>query len=194
MLDYSNISRRFLHCISIMSLTYYIVPENMWIGISRNAVLLSLLLIVYIVELLRHYRGGIKYLPIRKNEESKIASYVWACTAIVIALLFFPVQFSVPSIIGWAFVDPLIGELRRQKLMRYYPVLPVIVYILLFSIGLQFYIDFRTTKFWLYAIVAMCSSIGIESIQFLKERKIDDDFSMIIVPLVLLTVVNRLFP
>jgi dolichol kinase len=183
-MDKGHILRRLVHMLAPLSLVYYFLPDPLWSGAPSNQVMLLFLFeAILIFEALRLYFGW-HIIGIRYYEYDRISAAAWAALAMVVALLFFPLQLAAPAIIGMAFVDPLIGELRRHK-SKLYPSLPTVVYFLL-TFTILWYFFGPTTVVILAAAVATGLAIGIERV---RTKYIDDDFLMTVVPLLGMAVV-----
>jgi dolichol kinase len=177
-MDKGHVLRRLVHMLAPLSLIYYFLPDPLWAGAPSNQVLLLFLLEgILVFEVLRlHYQWPI--IGIRDYEYDRLSAAAWAALAMVVALLFFPLQLAAPAIVGMAFVDPLIGELRRRK-SKLYPTIPTLVYLALVLVILWYFFGLNTTVI-LASAVATGLAIAIER---LRTKYIDDDFLMTIVPL-----------
>ncbi|MEM2944114.1 MAG: hypothetical protein QXN93_01490 [Methanomassiliicoccales archaeon] len=175
----SALLRRIIHLATPAFLIYYFLPDPLWKGgIGRETALLLILFVVLVAEFLR-----LKYKPripgMRDYEQYQMSAAAWAAIGMTLAFLFFPLEYSAPVLMGMGWVDPLIGELRIRK-SRTYPWVPIFVYFGIAGISLSY---FEGVKFsvMLASIVATSLAIGIER---LKLKLVDDDFLMIIVPLI----------
>ncbi|MCQ5376034.1 MAG: hypothetical protein NO474_05510, partial [Methanomassiliicoccales archaeon] len=178
-MDPGNALRRVIHMLTPAFLVYYFLPDPLWIGgLEREHALLLLLSIILIAEALRlifkpHIIG------LRDYEQYQICAAVWAAVGMTIALLFFPLEYSAPVLMGMGWVDPLIGELRKRK-SNFYPIAPLIVYFAI-AFSSMIYLIGLTPPVFIAAFVATFLAVGIERV---KSRFVDDDFLMIVVPLI----------
>ncbi len=176
--------RRVFHLCAPIFLVYYLVPYDMWgIGVTKHFTLLMILLVVLIIEAVRMFREKI-FFGLRDYEGRQISAFAWAGVGITLAFLFFSKTFVVPVIFGMAWIDPLIGELKKREGKIPYPVLPAISYAIIFSIFVFFLSNLSVLVILVLTIVGTVSAILAE---YPHIKYIDDDFLMIFVPLVTLT-------
>jgi dolichol kinase len=121
--------RRILHFLGAGVLLYDVLPPRFFIVLPTEAVLLLALAAILILEALRLLAAA--ELPtIREYERNRPASYAYYAVALVVVILLFPLPVAAVAVLGAAFVDPLIGELRRTPgRSRYYPAVPILVYL-----------------------------------------------------------------
>lgn len=123
-----RIWRRLLHAIGATVLVYYVLPDGVFVVVSKETVLLAALAAVLAIELARH-AFGLELPTIRPYESRRIGSYAFYSIALAGAILLFPEPIAVAAILGTAFVDPFAGELRADPgRARWYPALPFVVY------------------------------------------------------------------
>jgi len=165
--------RRGIHISSAGLLSYYLVPPDMWgLWPGRELLVLTFLVPVLAFEAYRQtHRTHID--GMRENEERRISAVAWGAVGIALAFLFFPQRFVVPCVLGVAFIDPIIGELR-MSMPRAYPVVPAVLY---------FAICILTGLSVFWALVAMFVAMAAEAP---KIAAVDDDFRMLLAPLVVL--------
>ena len=178
-MENQKIVRRFIHSMSWIYLIYYLIPEEIY-GYSRKILLVSIIAIILIFEGVRIYKGW-KILGMREYEEKNVAAYAWATMGAGIALLFFPIHLAVICLFGLGIVDPIIGELRERN-SQLYPYFPFILWFLISLIGY-----FTLTDIDLVFVILL-SSIGAISaiISEYPVILIDDDFLMVVVPIIIL--------
>jgi hypothetical protein len=109
-----RIWRRILHFVGAAVLVYYLLPPRFFLVLSNEYALLLALAAVLGMEALR-LRAGLELPTIRPWERHRVASYAYFAVALVVAVLAFPKAIAVAVVIGTAFVDPLIGELRLRS-------------------------------------------------------------------------------
>lgn len=177
--------RRAVHLSAPLFLVYYFLPSPLWAGgPSREIGLVVILGAVLVFELLR-LRLGLKVPGMRGYERYQLSAAAWAAMAMTVAMLFFPLDLAAPAVVGMALVDPLISRLRRT---RWYPGAPLAVHFLLvLAILLLFHP--LSVRVVFAAAVAAALAVGAEAV---KTRYVDDDFLMIVVPLVGLAAVMGL--
>lgn len=159
---------------------YYVVPEEIpYLGIPRWTGLMVFLGTIVLIEVVR-LRLGVMFLGLRPHEAEGIASFVWAAAGITIALWVFPHDIASASIVGWALVDPLAGEVRRARGTGAVSLLvPVLAYSAISAVVLSAFGD----RGW--SVVALLSLVGAVSAvvaERWKVQRVDDDFLMIVVP------------
>jgi hypothetical protein len=183
--------RRVLHCFGAFALLYLIAPPRFFVVASNEVVLLVALEMILVVEYLRHVRHW--ELPtIRPYEEGRIASYVFYATALTGALLLFPRPVAAAVIVGTAFVDPLLGELRIRSASPWYSMVPgVVAYALLAGAAFAIFGGWRGAPLVAFAVLAAVVAVVVEAPAW---RSVDDDLAMTMIPGVVLTAILLLWP
>ena len=120
----------------------------------------------------------------RDYENYRISAAAWTALALTVTLAFFPIGIALPIVLGMAWVDPLMGEMRARK-SRYYPSLPVVLYFVLIIIPLSYFYGLTPL---VIAASLVATFLGITS-EIKKNWYVDDDFLMIVVPLAGLSVI-----
>jgi hypothetical protein len=175
--------RRALHVIGAATLVYYLLPTDFFLIAPKEYVLLAALAAVWVVELLRH-AVGLELPTIRPYEEGRVGSFAIFGTAIVIAILVFPLPIACAVVLGTAIVDPLAGELRRNpRYRRMDAVLPYGVYVLLAFVGLAVLGRWPAVPSFGLALLAGAIAVAVERP---KVWWYDDDLAMILVPALVL--------
>jgi len=166
----ARLPRRVIHILSAGLLSYYLLPSDMYgSGLPRELVVLAFLVPVLAVEAYRLARRP-KIPGLRENEEKRVSAVAWGAVGLAVSFVFFPQRLVVPCVLGMAFVDPLIGELRPGW-PKCYPYLPAAVYFLIcLACGLG----------WAISILATVVALAAEAP---KLPQIDDDFRMLMAPL-----------
>ena len=172
--------RRILHAIGAVVLVYYPIPTNFFLVAPKEYILLAALGAVYVVEALRHLIG-LQLPTIRPYEEgNRIGSFAIFGTAIVIAILVFPVPIACAVVLGTALVDPLAGEMRRHPRFRGWDLgVPFAAYWGLALIGLSPMGRWPLSPSIGLAALAAAIAIAVERP---KVWWYDDDFGMALVP------------
>lgn len=182
-MDKREIFRRILHSMAWIYLIFYLFPSHLF-GIHRKILLLIIVLIILSFEALRIY-FGFHVFGMRSYEKRQIAAYAWATMAAAVGLLFFPMHFTVLCLLGMGIVDPLIGELEKYK-PKYCPYIPLLVWVILGVIILTILTDYGLLFVILLSGVGSVVAVGVEKPTLI----IDDDFLMVVVPLVILRVIE----
>jgi len=181
--------RRIVHLSTPVFLIYYFLPDPLWTGgPARVLGLLIFLMIVLVAEALRlMYRP--KIIGMRDYEQANISAGAWAAMGMTFALLFFPIGYSAPAFMGMGWVDPVIGDLRRKS-SPLYPSVPLILYFLIVLVSMAVIMG-PTVSVILTSLVVSPLAIWAER---LKTRYVDDDFLMIVVPLIAIAGVSAVLP
>ncbi len=175
--------RRTLHVVGAVALVYYVLPTNFFLLAPKEYVLLGALLAVLIVEGLRH-TVGLELPTIRPYEEGRVGSFAIFGTAIVIAILVFPLAIACAVVLGTAIADPLAGELRHNPRYRDADVAaPFAAYWGLAFVGLAVLGRWPAVPSVGLALVAGAIGIAVERP---KVWWYDDDIAMTLVPAVAL--------
>jgi hypothetical protein len=179
--------RRLFHLTGAFYLVYYILPEELIPGFFKIYGVIILIAVALIVEVIRLKSKKIVY-GMRKYEKGQISAYAWFAMGLGLALLFFPMIFVVPVVIGMAAIDPLIGEIRFRK-KELYPTVPSILYGIIMFGCLFLLSDMAIWILVLFTIAGTFCAIYAESWNL---KAIDDDFLMIVVPLMVLFTLDYL--
>ena len=171
--------RKAVHMCAPLFALLYLVPENTG-PVLRSAAVLAAWAAFAVFEVYR-IRKGIPVPGLREYERSRPSAAFWMCSAFVPMILFFPVDYALPLLIGFGFVDPLCGILRKRS-SRTYPAAPLMIYFVIVWASLSFFYG-MTTGVLVTSVLVSISAITAESI---KSRTVDDDFLMLFVPLMVL--------
>jgi hypothetical protein len=183
--------RRCLHGTGALLLVYYLVPPGTFVVLTNPEALLIALAAALGLEASR-WLFGLELPTLRAHENDRPASFAYFALALVLALLLFPRPVAVAVVLGAAFVDPLIGELRlRPSARAAYPVLPVLVYAGLAAVSFHW-----VGGFSLPATAALALAAGVIGVAAERPRLryLDDDFTMVIVPGAILALLLFLVP
>ena len=168
--------RRVVHLSAPLYLVYYALPSPLWAdGPTREVGLLIVLAAVLVVEALRLLLGF--HIPgLRGYEDKRISAGAWAAIGLAFAMLLSPLSLVAPAVAGMAYIDPLISMLRRTS---WYPWVPLLAnFLLVLAILLIFYPP--SLRVAAAAAAASVLAVGVEA---LRCRRVDDDFLMVVVPL-----------
>lgn len=182
-MDKRETFRRILHSMAWIYLVFYLPPSYIF-GLHRKILLLIFVLIILGFEALRIYFGFEVY-GMRHYEKRQIAAYAWATMAAAIGLLFFPIHLNVLCLVGMGIVDPLIGELEKNK-SKYCPYLPIPIWAILGIIILTILTNFSLIFVILLSVVGSVVAVGVEK----PDLVIDDDFLMVVIPLLILRIIE----
>lgn len=182
-MDKKEIFRKILHSMAWIYLVFYLLPTHIF-GLHRKILFLIFVLIILSFEALRIYFGFEVY-GMRHYEKRQIAAYAWATMAAVIGLLFFPIHLTVLCLVGMGIVDPLIGELEKNKPSSC-PYLPLLIWAVLGIIILTILANFSLVFVILLSVVGSVVAVGVEKPTLI----IDDDFLMVVVPLIILRMIE----
>ena len=173
-----QVLRRLVHISAPVFLIYYYLPDPVFPGlISKQPGLFLFLALILIIEAFRLYFSP-HIIGMRDYENYRISAAAWTAMALTISLAFFPIEIALPVILGMAWVDPIMGIMRARK-SKLYPAIPIVLYFVLMIVPLTYF--FGLTPLVMIASV-VATFLGIMS-EIKKNWYIDDDFIMIIIPL-----------
>ena len=177
-MDMGQALRRLVHISAPAFLIYYSLPDPVIPGfVAKQPGLFLLLALIMVIEALRLYFTP-HIIGMREYENYRISAAAWTAMALTVSLALFPIQIVLPVVLGMGWIDPLMGEMRARK-SKLYPKVPVILYFILMVVPLAYF--FGLTPLVIFAAVA-ATFLGIMA-EIKKNWYIDDDFLMIIVPL-----------
>ena len=179
-MDRPHLVRRAVHMSAPLFLLYYWVPDEV-LGLNKGIWLVILAASFFVFEIWR-LRSRTAVLGMRDYEKHRMSAAAWFVLAALPALLFFPLGYTLPVFLGMGLVDPLIGELRSRS-SRLYPLLPTLAYLVL-ALGSMLLIFGPQAHVVVAALVATALAIWVEG---LRIEWLDDDFTMIVVPLLGIT-------
>jgi hypothetical protein len=172
---------------ALIYLVYYLLPEELVPGFFKWHGLLVIMTIALAIEVIRLKFGKLIF-GMREYERKQISAYAWFTMGMGLALLFFNMIFVVPTVIGMATIDPLIGELRHGKKKYCLAVSSILFAIIMFSC--LFLLSEKAL--WIVVLFTVVGTISALYSESWVIKGIDDDFLMIIVPLMVLTVLDLL--
>jgi hypothetical protein len=177
-MDRGQVLRRLVHISAPVFLIYYYLPDPVFPGlVGKQPGLFLFLALILVIEALRLYFSP-HIIGMREYENYRISAAAWTAMGLTIALAFFPVGIVAPVILGMGWIDPIMGIMRARK-SKYYPAVPIVLYFTLMIVPLTYF--FGLTPLVLVASI-MATFLGIMS-EVKKNWYIDDDFTMIIIPL-----------
>jgi len=181
MVDRRRLARRGFHSLSSLFVVYYWLPDYLEpLQLTRGQVAVMGIFLLAAFEAYRIHRGWL-FFGLRDYEKKRVAGYFWGALGYVIALLFFEERFAMLTILGTTLGDPVLGEMRRTDWKKWAPVAGfgvwcAIALVCVFVLGL-------TTPL-LFIPLGAVLAVGAESV---KDKWIDDNFLMNIVPLLALS-------
>jgi len=182
--------RRGLHFLGASVLLLFVLPSTTFVVVTVPEVLALGLAVVLGIEFLR--LAGLLEMPaMRPYERGRPASYAWYAIALVAAVLLFPPAIATVVVLGTAFLDPLIGELRRSGRWQWlYPTAPILAYFGLAAVGLTLA---GWAVGWAVGAAAVAALVAVAS-ERPKMLAVDDDLAMTLVPAAALLALGALGP
>ena len=168
-----------MHTFGATVLVYYAIPNDFFVIAPKAVILLAALAAMFLLEGLRH-AAGLELPTIRPYEVHRVASFVFFSSALVIAVLLFPLPIAAAIVLGTALVDPIAGELRSQHASPLLAVgIPLAAYGLLAFVGLAAIGGWPAGDSALLAAAAAPLAVVAE---LPKYPWVDDDLVMTVVP------------
>jgi len=191
--------RRLSHLALGAIIVVYLFPERIY-GLPRGFyIVLFFTILPLTIEYFRIKRGVV-FTGLREHEKSRVASYAWFCQGVVISILFFPQQIAAPAIVAAAAADPLMGEVRRlsrgSALLAGFLLSAAVFFLYGYSLPLSALSG---------ALVVLGELLEVRGVVRLREEalggegaglpfKTDDDFTTVLVPVVLLALLYHFLP
>jgi len=190
-MDKEVLVRRGVHCLIALAPIYFLLPDDLpVIGLRRWVLLIAFLVGIGLFDAWRRAKG-ITFLGLRPHERKGTASYAWAAAGITFVLWLIPQDIATATLVSMAFVDPLAGELRAK-----YGQKPLLVTA---SLAAYFLLAFSVMVLWgdhtagQSAILAVVGAVVAIPSEAVKVKYIDDDFSMLVFPAVVVSWVAETF-
>lgn len=180
-----HIIRRLIHvAMIIIPWLYYWYGNTLadLLRLSKQRLVLIGLLIVLIADALRLQRGWL-IVGQRHYETKQLSAFAWGAIGIAIVLLATPeignygAGLGFPLIASLALVDPLLGELRICQFKKV-----TIIFVGVVALGLVWGVSsyYFGIPFWWVLVLVPVTLVA----ELYKIPKVDDNFVMLIVPLV----------
>lgn len=169
--------RRLVHLLTPVFLVYYYLPDPVWEGGPGRAVGLAMFLVAILIFELLRLMLPINIPGMRDYERERISAAAWAAMGLTLIFLTLPIEYAAPAVLGMAWVDPLIGDLRRRE-SKWYPRLPLLVHFLIGLVSMGLLISWGW-EVLIAAIIAAVSAVAVEKVRW---SFMDDDFTMMVVP------------
>jgi dolichol kinase len=177
--------RRVFHTFAASFLVFYLIPDGGWIGIVKIIVPIGIVACIAIIDYGR-IRGELdhqRFFGLRGYEKGRPASYLYFGVALLLLLLLFPQQIAIPCILCGSFTDPLIGESRYHFGKKR-------AYLIGFLVSMFFFLlTWYRADWWVILTVSVVGAIGAVVGEAKKLRLVDDDFTIQILPALLLILV-----
>jgi hypothetical protein len=185
-MEKGELFRKAFHLCAPAFLVYYLVPVDAWGWMPsvdgflepREVLLLAVLAVVLAEEAIR-LKMGWSVFGMRPYERGKMAAHAWAGTGLAIGFLLFPQAMVVAVTFGMAWVDPMMGFLRKRR-PNLYPIVPILAYWAIASVALLAQAAMHPVLGVEIAFVAACAAVLCESPRL---DHLDDDFLLLTVPL-----------
>jgi len=194
------IFRRLFHLFSFWYLIYYFMDDKVPI-IELDKRIFAILIVSSII-IIEIFRIKYRYLfpGMRPYEAYQLGGYAWGALGVLITLLFFPLRFAAPTLLGISFIDPMIGISRNyikeknQSLSSFkkyliYPSLPALCYFLIMFFSISLLSQHSITNSLVLSLSGTAAGLIAENInpeKYRFARVVDDDFRMQIAPLITL--------
>ncbi len=190
-----HIFRRFTHIIMcIIPILYYTKGSQLsgFFSIEPNQFVTSCLLILIFLELIR-LKFGIVIVGQREYEAEQISALAWGAFAVCLALIISPESrnfngmesgmYAAPLIWGLTFVDPIMGEIKRSKKGINAAIIVGLVTSYIIWLSCSYFLG---TPILASVILAPLTVLG----ELPTVRWIDDNATMILLPLTVLLVIE----
>ncbi len=178
--------RRIFHTSAASFLSYYLLPNQPWINLVKIIIPLCILGGISIIEYLRlqSILKNEEFFGLRAYEQKRPAGYLYFGFALVLLLLFFPQQIAIPCILCACFTDPIMGEARYRYGKKHAVRIGFLISFLFFIL------IWYTANLLIMIGIAVIGAGGAVLGESLKNRYIDDDFLIQIVPASLIYLIH----
>ena len=172
--------RRLAHAAVALAPLYYLLPVDLpYVGFRRWIVLIVFIAVMFAFESIRIWKNW-TFMGLRPHEKGHLASHAWAAAGLVIVLWLFPKDIASAAIVGWALVDPVLGELRSRKMSD--------LSVITLSFAAYFVLAVAMFVLWnergaleLVALSLVGAAVAIPA-EWAEIRYVDDDFMMSVLP------------
>jgi hypothetical protein len=180
--------RRVIHLCTPAFLVYYLLPDEI-VGVDKRFGLVLIMVLTLWIDGLRIIKG-LEVPGARPYEKRRISSTSWAGFGLMLAFMLFPEHFVVPVVFGMAWVDPLMGEVRKRN-----DVNPVLIGAPLCALifACASVIFFPGSPLPLVIASTPIAALSAALVEHYGPEWLDDDLSMVIVPLLLLYPIGMAF-
>ena len=182
--------RRITHVsMALIPVIYYSRGEEIadYFSVSPPEFVSYVFFVILAIEIVR-LRFGIVIVGQREYESKQISAFAWGAFAVCLALLVTGMEpfasgsgiksgiYGIPLIFGLTFVDPLMGEIKRQKQDMRLAIITGLAASYAIWIGCSFWLG---TPLWTCILLAPLTVLG----ELPRVKYIDDNATMIILPL-----------
>ena len=182
--------RRLTHVsMAAIPLIYYTRGDDLagYFSVELDELVSYVFLLVLVIEAVR-LRFGIVIVGQREYESKQISAFAWGAFAVCLALLVTGMEpfasgsgiksgiYGIPLIFGLTFVDPLMGEIKRQKQDMRLAIITGLAASYAIWIGCSFWLG---TPLWTCILLAPLTVLG----ELPRIKYIDDNATMILLPL-----------
>jgi len=182
--------RRLTHvAMAAIPLIYYASGDDVadYFSVELDELVSYVFLLVLVIEVVR-LRLGIVIVGQREYESKQISAFAWGAFAVCLALLVTGMEpfasgsglksgiYGIPLIFGLTFVDPLMGEIKRQKQDMRLAITTGLVASYAIWVGCSFWLG---TPLWTCILLAPLTVLG----ELPRVKYIDDNATMILLPL-----------
>jgi len=182
--------RRLTHVsMAAIPLIYYTRGDDLagYFSVGPDELASYIFILVLVIETVR-LRFGIVIVGQREYESKQISAFAWGAFAVCLALLVTGMEpfasgsgiksgiYGIPLIFGLTFVDPLMGEIKRQKQDMRLAIITGLAASYAIWIGCSFWLG---TPLWTCILLAPLTVLG----ELPRVKYIDDNATMIILPL-----------
>ena len=191
--------RRLTHvAMAAIPLIYYASGDDVadYFSVELDELVSYGFLLVLVIEVVR-LRLGIVIVGQREYESNQISAFAWGAFAVCLALLATGMEpfveevgsgiksgiYGIPLIFGLTFVDPLMGEIKRQKQDMRLAITTGLAASYAIWVGCSFWLG---TPLWVCILLAPLTVLG----ELPRVKYIDDNATMILLPLAGLLLVS----
>ncbi len=184
--------RRLTHvAMAVIPLIYYTSGDDVadYFSVRLDELVSYVFLLVLVIEVVR-LRLGIVIVGQREYESKQISAFAWGAFAVCLALLATGMGpfveeggsgiksgiYGIPLIFGLTFVDPLMGEIKRQKQDMRLAITTGLAASYAIWVGCSFWLG---TPLWACILLAPLTVLG----ELPRVKYIDDNATMILLPL-----------
>ena len=182
--------RRLTHVsMAPLLLIYYTRGDDLagYFSVELDELVSYVFLLVLVIEIVR-LRFGIVIVGQREYESKQISAFAWGAFAVCLALLVTGMEvfesgsgiksgiYGIPLIFGLTFVDPLMGEIKRQKQDMRLAITTGLAASYAIWVGCSFWLG---TPLWICILLAPLTVLG----ELPRVKYIDDNATMILLPL-----------
>ncbi|MCX8173225.1 MAG: hypothetical protein N3F63_01250 [Thermoplasmata archaeon] len=174
-----HLLRRAVHIIGLqLTLIYYLIPSTLFFSpLDKNYAMLVSLICVMEFEYIRVTRNW-EIPGIRPYERYRFSAVFWSAVGLFVCYLMCPYFVGIPIVVAAAWVDPLMGELRRKN-YGFSWVLGFTVYFLIMFLLLVSISPLSLLHTGLVSLVAAAIGIICET---WKNYYLDDNFLLLTFP------------